>query len=168
MLIITNMRPRVPANDPALWQRLLLFPLKNSFIKNPNPNNPHEFMEDKHLDVKLRKEAPGILAWLVEGCLLWQEYGISPPANICAATEEYRQSEDIIADFIHECCVQDDNPLLNVRVERKVLYKAYKDWCLDAGHHPLAKKRFFDDFGSRFDLITVRGIRYFSKVGLLL
>jgi putative DNA primase/helicase len=163
MLIITNMRPRVPANDPALWQRLLLFPLKNSFIKNPDPNNPHEFLEDQHLGEKLQKEAPGILAWLVEGCLLWQEYGIKPPDNIRAATDEYRQNEDIIADFLQECCYLH----AEAKVERKVLYASYRQWCQESGNFPYAKKRFYDDMAKRFSQVKIRGFYYCSGVDLI-
>ena len=162
MLIITNMRPRVPANDPALWQRLLLFPLKNSFIPNPAPNNPHEFPDDKKLGDKLRAESPGILAWLVKGCLLWQEYGIAPPDNIRAATDKYRQDEDIISDFIQECCYQH----IEARVERKVLYTAYRQWCQDSGTFPYAKKRLYEDMGERFSTVKIMGFYYFSGIDL--
>jgi len=166
LLIILNKRPKVPANDRPLWERLHLIPLENSFVDNPDPKKPHEFKADKRLLSKLKKEAPGILAWLVAGCLLWQKYGISPPNIINAATEEYRQNEDILGDFIKECCFEDDNPML--RITTKDFYAAYKKWCDEVGHYPMSKKRFLEDMRVRFEYLKSDGQRYFINVGLVL
>jgi len=164
-LIILNKRPKVPANDRPLWERLHLIPLENSFIDNPSPSRPHEFKADKRLLSKLKKEAPGILALLVAGCILWQKYGINPPDIINAATEEYRKNEDILGDFIRECCYEDDNSML--RVTTKSFFTAYKVWCDDVVHYRMSKKRFLEDMKTRFKFLKSDGVRYFVNVGLV-
>lgn len=164
-LTITNRRPRVPPNDKALWQRIHLIPLVNSFIDVPDPKNKHEFKADKKLLSKLRKESSGILAWFVRGCMLWQKLDLSPPESISRATNEYRAHEDIIGDFILESCHVDDND--NLRVERKKLYESYKRWCEEVGHHSMSKKRFFDNIKDKFDSKKSDGIRYFIGIGLI-
>lgn len=162
LLTITNMRPRVPANDVPLWKRIILIPLENSFIDNPDPKKKNQFKADKNLGKKLKEEASGILAWLVEGCLLWQKHGINPPGIISAATEEYRENEDIVGDFIRESCIEEDDEL--IRIKTTDSYSCYKEWCKDVGHHPMAKKRFLDDMETRFVKTKSHGHHYFEKI----
>ena len=45
--------------------------------------------QDKNLGAKLKKELPGILAWAVEGCKLWQKEGLTPPPTMQAAVQAY-------------------------------------------------------------------------------
>jgi putative DNA primase/helicase len=63
---------------------------------------------DKQLDKKLKKEWPGILAWTIKGCLQRQELGgLNPPAIVTEATESYLENEDILGEWIKECCELD-------------------------------------------------------------
>ena len=67
----TNTQPQAPPNDKAFWERLHLIPFLISFV-NRDPQESHERRAILDLDRQVLKEAPGILAWLVAGCLLWQ------------------------------------------------------------------------------------------------
>src|SRR5438128_755087 len=60
--------------------------------------------QDKMLTEKLRSEWPGILQWAIDGCLIWQMCELSPPAAIRDATEEYLRSQDLLAQWIDDCC----------------------------------------------------------------
>lgn len=163
-LSITNKRPMVPADDPALWNRVHLISHDNSFVDYPDPKNPHEFLADKDLSEKLKQQAPGILMWLIEGCLLWQEMGIKPPARVLAATKDYQYSQDILGHFITECCSVGSDVF---KETPKRLYKAYKEWCADVGHKPMAKNRMVNDMVDRFGkTVSVNGVRYFKGIVL--
>lgn len=165
MLTITNKKPKMPANDPAVWYRTHLIPLENSFIDNPDPDNPREFKANKDLSMTLKKQAPGILAWLVEGAVLWQEYGLNPPDEVNAATKEYQKSQDIFGHFIQECCVCGDDVY---RVTRKKIYESYKDWCEEVGHRPMALNRVAEELRTRFGRRKKnRGVRYYKKIMLI-
>ena len=59
---------------------------------------------DKGLAEKLKAEWPAILRWAIEGCLAWQRDGLQPPAGVQAATEDYLAGEDIIGQWIADCC----------------------------------------------------------------
>lgn len=128
----TNHKPVILGTDDAIWDRIKLIPFN---VRIP----PEE--QDKHLKDKLMAEAPGILAWAVEGCLDWQRHGLGEPADIRDATSQYRSSEDIIGRFLNEQCEQHES----ASVTKKALYAAYREWCEDEGEKPVTQKA----FGSR-------------------
>lgn len=159
---LTNKVPIVPADDPGLWHRIHLIPHHNSFIDNPDPDNPHERKADKNLFKKLISQAPGILMWLVEGCLLWQEFGLMPPDKIIFATSEYQESQDIFGHFIKECCMTGDKEF---KASLKEIYTVYKNWCDEVGHKPMAKNKVRQDIEERFgDQKKINGVYYYKGV----
>jgi putative DNA primase/helicase len=160
---LLNQRPRVPANDPALWKRVHLIPFEFTFIEEPDPKKPNQMKADKDLPDKLKTEASGILAWLVRGHIEWSEFGLLPPKSVCDATDNYRCDEDIIGHFIVECCITGDE---GYRVTPKDLYAAYRKWCEEVGHNALAKKRFIDNMKDRFKIVK-NDVIFFYGVGLL-
>ena len=123
LFVMTNTQPKAPPNDKAFWERMHLIPFTVSFV-NRDPQEPHERRAILDLDLRILREAPGILAWLVRGCLLYQREGINPPKDITEATEKYRRGEDLLADFIDECCVREPG----ARSKSSVLYSRFVDW----------------------------------------
>jgi len=123
--------------DDAIWDRIRLIPFTRRFAGAE---------ADTALPEKLRAELPGVLAWLVAGCLEWQRSGLGEPERVITATSAYRAEMDTLAGFIEDECV--------VRPEAWVkfaeLYAAYTRWCAEANEHP-EKKR---PFGT---LLTERG-----------
>jgi putative DNA primase/helicase len=59
---------------------------------------------DKRLTEKLVKEWPGILSWMIEGCLEWQKIGLQPPPIVVAATNAYLAGEDKLSRWIADRC----------------------------------------------------------------
>ena len=98
LILMSNSMPDAPMSDFAFWERILLIPFNFSFVDR-EPTAPNERRADKHLLDKLKMEAPGILAWIIRGCLKYQQMGLCPPEKVRAATEEYRRSEDLLATF---------------------------------------------------------------------
>ncbi|MEN6318650.1 MAG: phage/plasmid primase, P4 family [Syntrophaceae bacterium] len=98
LILLTNNRPKVPADDDALWDRLHLIPFNVRFVDNPQA--PNERPADHNLLEKLKSESSGILAWLIKGCLAWQREGLNPPESVKIATSEYRNDEDEIRQFL--------------------------------------------------------------------
>ncbi|MBI2390060.1 MAG: DUF3854 domain-containing protein [Deltaproteobacteria bacterium] len=82
------------AHDDGIWRRLRIVPWT---VAIPDAE------QDKELDVKLKAEDEGILAWLVEGCLAWQRDGLPKPPAIVAATQTFKASQDDFANFLDEC-----------------------------------------------------------------
>lgn len=126
LFLMTNTQPQAPPNDKAFWERLHLIPFLISFV-NRDPQEAYERRAILDLDQQVLKEAPGILAWLVRGCLLWQRDGLKPPHEITDATEQYRRNEDLLADFIEECCLREPG----AKAKSSVLYARFIDWYHD-------------------------------------
>jgi putative DNA primase/helicase len=85
--------------------------------------------KDDNLPDLLRTEAAGILAWLVQGCLSWQEEGLETPEEVLAAIAEYRAEMDVLAEFIEDCCLVAPG----LTVTAKDIYSEYCNWAEEAG-----------------------------------
>ncbi len=84
--IAGNHKPVIRGTDLGIWRRIRLVPFTVTI--------PADEI-DPYLPNKLRAELPGILAWAVQGCLLWQKGGLRPPAKVEQATAAYRSESDL-------------------------------------------------------------------------
>jgi putative DNA primase/helicase len=161
-MLVTNHKPHISADDLAMWDRVLLIPFTLRFVDEPKA--PGEYKRDPELLEKLKAEAPGILAWLVRGCLAWQREGLNPPASVIAATEDYRTEEDTLGEFIAECLYIGEN----AQAYAKDLYTRYNEWAktynLDAMSMTAFGKRMKKRYGE--PARTNKGMQY-SGVGVL-
>lgn len=130
---------------------------------------PHEFRgseKDPHLAETLEAELPGILAWAVEGSLLWQKQGLTPPQSIESSTHGYREKSDILAPFYQECCKFGETEV----VADDDLYRAYRNWGtarLMSSFEMLRTARFFDRVERAFPSTKKSGKTYFIGLSLV-
>ena len=155
ILLLTNHKPHADADDYAFWKRVVLIPFELSFVDEPK--EPHERKADTRLLEKLKTEAPGILAWLVRGCLAWQKQGLKPPECVKAATQAYREDEDQIQQFIDSRCFIGDG--LSTRAGE--MFNEYKLWAEDAGYESVNGTIFGTSIKKRFVASkNAKGIAY--------
>ncbi|NCC25579.1 MAG: DNA primase [Deltaproteobacteria bacterium] len=103
LILCTNNDPYAPADDFAFWERVRKVVWPFQFVHRPDPDNPRQKLRDDRLRSALANERPGILRWMVEGCLLWRGEGLNPPPPVMSAGDEYRRENDQIQDWIDEC-----------------------------------------------------------------
>jgi putative DNA primase/helicase len=127
IILATNHKPEIRGTDYAIWRRIRLIPFT---VAIP------EAEQDATLPQRLAAEASGILAWLVRGCLAWQQEGLKEPEDVATATEGYRQEMDVLEEFVSACCVVADS----ARIRASELYKAYQRWCDATGEAPLSQR----------------------------
>jgi putative DNA primase/helicase len=103
----TNHELRGMTADFALLRRLLYiyYPLRYvddvKYHQEQEPNNAHLFRpKNPNLKKELQQEKSGILGWLVEGCIKWQQGGLQIPGKLRAAVEELRQREDTVGQYM--------------------------------------------------------------------
>ena len=141
IILLTNHRPHVGGGGSgAEWERIKLIPFTESFVSEPDPSNKHEHKKDPTLaDKIITSELPGVLNWLIAGCLEWRKNGLQPPPEVEAATEQYKVDEDTLGRFIDECCVTVNKA---AKVESKDLFDCYKQWCANNGDLAMGSKTF--------------------------
>jgi putative DNA primase/helicase len=167
IILVTNHCPRLPdADDYAMWRRVLRVPFLVRFVDSPSGSN--EFKRDKDLAAKLKLEAPGILAWLVQGCLEWQRAGLNPPANVLESTEKYRLDEDLTGQFVEERLTVGDG----FEVTASALYRDYVQWSEMNGAVPMSARAFGQRMTRRFGEATqkwrhARNEKIYAGVGLV-
>ena len=145
VFLATNHRPEVRGTDHAIWRRIKLVPFE---VKIP------EEEKDKHLQEKLRAELPGILAWIVSGCLDYQREGLGEPEEVERATQGYRAEMDVLAGFIEDRCVEHPD----AEAPATPLWEAWKRWCEETGEVAGVQRT----FGMR---LKERGYRDFKYKG---
>lgn len=120
--LFMNHMPMFDDDSYSFWRRVRLVPFLRTFKGDER---------DNQLENKLKAELPGILAWLVEGAQLWYAEGLSDtPDAITLATEEVRESNNRIIDFIGEWC--EENPQVSEKASS--LYTAYTRWSDQHNH----------------------------------
>ena len=163
LILLTNHKPHAPANDFAFWQRVHLIPFPYSFVDRV-PQKDNELRADKDLPDKLMEESAGILAWLVRGCLRWQEMGLAPPKVIIDATAEYKRDEDLLADFLEQYCHCDPQ----AEVPASGLFDAFKEWFSEnvSKKSSMSQKKFGNLMKDRFEKYK-RGVYFYKGLRLL-
>jgi putative DNA primase/helicase len=135
LFLQTNHIPKGIAKDHSLRRRLLLIHFPFFFVQDPEAEAKKDTqLADKYrkadpgLEARLQKELPGVLAWLVRGCAMWQKDGLKPPPQIMASVEELRYSEDLLDQFIDTRCELEDDYELTF----KHIYDCFKSWFEEA------------------------------------
>jgi putative DNA primase/helicase len=131
LLIAGNHKPGLRSVDEAIRRRFYLIPFTVTI--------PTEERDPEQLE-KLKTELPGILHWMIEGCLQWQRQGLAPPTVVTAATAAYLEAEDAIAAWIADCCDTDPNHWEG----RNDLFASWSAWTQKAGEYTGSLKRFLD------------------------
>lgn len=115
-ILSVNHKPVVRDDSHGFWRRVRLLPFMVKFEGDAR---------DPFLAAKLKEEAIGILAWAIQGCLLWQKEGLPMPASVREATDEYAADSDPLNEFLRACC----DVLPDETCTASELYKAYDSWC---------------------------------------
>jgi putative DNA primase/helicase len=155
--LAANDRPQLSASDSGIWRRIVQIPFVREIPEGER---------DPSLKLRLTSDPDvqsAILAWAVEGALAWQQQGLAVPMRVKAYTEEYRQENNPLQEFLTECCLLDPG----ARTPRSKLKHAFDRWARLNGQPSLTPKRFSDllklkditDGGKTGDDRTWLGIR---------
>ncbi len=122
-----NHKPSIPDTSMGAWRRVRLIPFDQQFTGD---------RKDASLETKLIAELPGILKWLVSGCMSWQQHGMKTPAAVASAVESYRTEEDTLGEFIEQCISEEQG----ATTPHSDVFAAYQRWSTGEGiKYPLAK-----------------------------
>ncbi|MEW6860134.1 phage/plasmid primase, P4 family [Trueperella pyogenes] len=120
LILYTNHLPRVGAMDAGIWRRLIVIPFEAKIDGTSDIKN--------YADHLYRHTGGAILAWIMEGARLIhaEDYHLSAPARVVAASAAYREENNWFAQFLDAHCDVDDG--LSERAGE--LYQAYRAWAM--------------------------------------
>jgi putative DNA primase/helicase len=136
LFIMGNYKPELSNVDDAMRRR---FNLIHFAVKIPKEH------QDTTLPDKLKAEWPGILSWMIQGCLNWQREGLDAPAAVTSATKEYLESEDAMGLWLLERCVVGRSH----EASSSALFKSWSIWAELAKEPVGSQKRFSQALISR-------------------
>ena len=150
LIIAGNHKPSIQTVDEAMRRRLNLVPFTVTIPKE---------QRDPDLADKLQEESAGIMQWLIDGALAYQEKGLNPPQVVLDATESYFEDEDTLAQWIAECCETDPN----LWDKPTLLFNSWKEFAAAANFVPGSNKNFkskLEAAGYRYHRTGPRGRHY--------
>ena len=162
LFVQTNIKPGASANDRAFWERVNMIPFRISFVDR-DPKEPWERRANLHLKEQLTEELPGILAWLMRGCLWWQRDGLKPPKAVLEETARYQRDEDLIADFVDARCIREPG----AREQSSKLYNQFVDWYHEGhGKKEPSSTWFGKEMNQKFDRTKQNGCNVYHGIRL--
>jgi len=153
LTIAGNHKPVLRNVDDAARRRFNIVPFVH------RPADP-----DRELEKKLEAEWPGILRWMVDGCLDWLANGLKPPSAVREATDEYFQSQDIIGRWLCERCIIDPG----LTSKPGALLTDCREWAGANGETPPAPPQFRSavEKTSGVRYVTVKGAQQVRGIGM--
>jgi P4 family phage/plasmid primase-like protien len=148
LFLACNELPEIKGEDTALWRRIKVVNFPSRFIDDPKDDN--EFKIDRSLPSRMRED----LTWrqtFVNILIDYYYMEIKEPSQVQAKTNEYRQGNDIVLEFINQMCdLKPGNK--EFRIESGLLYDVFLSWIStqDSCTSSIKSKQFKD----RVDKIT--------------
>ena len=131
----TNNLPAIRSKDYGIWRRIFLIPFLVKFTDET---------KDVNMPVKLEKELPQILGWLIKGCLkLYNENkGVVPkPKCLEEALSDYKNNMDVVNLYIASNCQN----FPGYRTSAARLFQDYKTWARNNNEYDMSESRFKAD-----------------------
>ena len=118
VLVATNHMPRISEDDNGSWRRIKKIDHNRIF---------NEDEQDKHLIDKLYNERGKILNLLFKICPDVLKNGLKAPECVTMSVKTFRSSEDILARWLEECCVESEYDSENATI----LFNSFRQYCLN-------------------------------------
>ena len=149
----TNHLPIIRGTDDGIWRRIKIIPF--------NIQIPREKV-DKKLEYKLKAEYTGILNWIVQGAIMWQQEGLEDPEAVTKVIETYRAEMDPLDAFLEESCTTGQN----YSIKAREMYDAYHEWAKESEEYKMSLNKFGREMSKKLLRVKRRDGWYY--VGLKL
>lgn len=124
-----NNLPVIEESENAIWNRLTVIPFRACFPKGDAKTD--EFLMDK-----MRNELSGFFNQCVAS--VQQDFGIMPPKCVLDKTQEARDTNALVMQFLEEVTA----PFAGERVSKDVLYSNYQNWSKRNGYGTKSNRSF--------------------------
>jgi len=128
LVVCSNYMMEIKSNDYGTWRRIRVVPYKSLFSENPvndDPDKPYQYLVDPKFIDKFDDWKETFAAMLVERA--FETDGLVKDCPIVmAASNEYRVSQDYIAEYIRDRVVKDSNG----KIKKTELNNDFSNWYL--------------------------------------
>lgn len=130
LFVRSNHQPGALDSSDGFWRRIVLIGFNRQFREDERIPDLDQRIVDEEL--------PGVLAWMVRGCLDYQRQGLRIPPSIKAAVATYRSDTDLLGEWIAECCS------LSPGAEASLsdLFRSYERFMREANAKPPSRNAF--------------------------
>lgn len=128
----TNSIPRMAGYDPGFLLRLRIIPFLAKFVRGterPNPDD-HRYpaMNQTVFRARIEQAMPYVLSWIMRCAYRFlRSPNYVTPEIVLQYTKDYVNEEDMIGQFIQQCCYVGDKE----KSQSKELYKAFVRYMKD-------------------------------------
>lgn len=133
-IIQANKMPNVTDPSAGFWRRIYPVLFQQDLTGLP----PGERLSSDASAAMLRREASGILNWLLVGWAEYRSCGLGPPASVLELKGSLRGLADPVGEFLGERCREGTGR----RVRTAELHKAFTEWCEGQGNKPMGGRAF--------------------------
>jgi P4 family phage/plasmid primase-like protien len=138
LLLLCNQMPSAPSADEGTWRRVGVTQFCAKFVEDPDPDDPFQHKRDTKLDKKLRRWKEAFFWMLTQYYKEYSENGITDPKEVLEFTNQYRNDNDTINDFMEEMVAENSKGYMVCQD----LYNSFSMWMKTAGNAPMNKKAF--------------------------
>ena len=157
--LASNSRPRVRDDNGAIWRRIIQIP----FVEQISEGERDDGLKSALCDLEIA--GPAVLAWMVKGCLDWQQMGLKMPQQVRDMTADYRREMDPLAGFLEERCVLSPE----AKVKNPDLREAYSQWAKENNvRRPLSAKAVAQRLKAKEGVsqVNLSGVRVWNGIEL--
>jgi putative DNA primase/helicase len=143
LFIAGNHKPGLRSVDKAIARRMNIIPFA---VTIPDAEKIKDLAE-----ILLKDEGPGILQWMIKGCLDWQKNGLAPPDAVTVATKKYLADQNVLLTWLNERCVRDPQ----ATTPSSLLYADWKGWAEQRNEFVGSNK----SFTQRMEALGLEGVK---------
>lgn len=126
IIICSNNFPKVNSQDHGTWRRLNVVDFESLFTHNPDsedPDKPFQYKKDTKLKDKFSDWRVVFMSMLVE-IVLKSQGNVTECKRVAKSSQQYREREDNIAEYIRERIIRDDNG----RIQKSEINADFTTW----------------------------------------
>jgi len=128
MILACNHLPEITALDGGCWRRIRVIDFTSKFCENPNIEKSNEFPMDLELSDKLERYSEVFLSMLINRHKNINPMKIIEPREVINATNNYKENNDLIGQFINENIIKDNDPKSYLKINE--LHTEFKIWLV--------------------------------------
>jgi putative DNA primase/helicase len=133
LVLYTNHLPKVGANDPGTWRRLVVVPFNATIEGNDDILNYTQYL--------IENCGGAVLAWVIEGAkrIIANNFKLTQPDCVTRAISAYREDNDWLDHFITDRCDAGED----LQEKSGQLFSAYRSYCSTTGEYTRSTTDFY-------------------------